>query len=99
MLGQVEHQAVRAGHLVNETSQLTGLRHPAVYPSAWILQARLPLIRKKQGAITPEMQIIASLESLRIAILQHRHSRPEEHTSELQSLMRTSYAVICLKKK
>src|SRR3546814_7677370 len=25
--------------------------------------------------------------------------RPEEHTSELQSLMRTSYAVFCLKKK
>src|SRR3546814_2422026 len=26
------------------------------------------------------------------------HSRSEEHTSELQSLMRTSYAVSCLKK-
>src|SRR3546814_16985945 len=26
-------------------------------------------------------------------------NRSEEHTSELQSLMRTSYAVICLKKK
>src|SRR3546814_6555057 len=28
-----------------------------------------------------------------------RHSRSEEHTSELQSLMRISYAVFCLKKK
>src|SRR3546814_4203109 len=28
-----------------------------------------------------------------------RHDRSEEHTSELQSLMRTSYAVFCLKKK
>src|SRR3546814_3826586 len=27
------------------------------------------------------------------------HVRSEEHTSELQSLMRTSYAVFCLKKK
>src|SRR3546814_7635520 len=27
------------------------------------------------------------------------HIRSEEHTSELQSLMRNSYAVICLKKK
>src|SRR3546814_7165646 len=26
-------------------------------------------------------------------------SRSEEHTSELQSLMRTSYSVLCLKKK
>src|SRR3546814_6848040 len=33
---------------------------------------------------------------------QHRlafHHRSEEHTSELQSLMRISYAVFCLKKK
>src|SRR3546814_5361597 len=28
-----------------------------------------------------------------------RSSRSEEHTSELQSLMRISYAVVCLKKK
>src|SRR3546814_2200167 len=28
-----------------------------------------------------------------------RHCRSEEHTSELQSLMRISYAVFCLKKK
>src|SRR3546814_6051933 len=31
--------------------------------------------------------------------LQHVHDRSEEHTSELQSLMRISYAVFCLKKK
>src|SRR3546814_2077093 len=29
----------------------------------------------------------------------HRPERSEEHTSELQSLMRISYAVFCLKKK
>src|SRR3546814_807126 len=29
----------------------------------------------------------------------HRTNRSEEHTSELQSLMRISYAVFCLKKK
>src|SRR3546814_3348140 len=29
----------------------------------------------------------------------HAHRRSEEHTSELQSLMRISYAVFCLKKK
>src|SRR3546814_1485207 len=28
-----------------------------------------------------------------------KHQRSEEHTSELQSLMRISYAVFCLKKK
>src|SRR3546814_19375425 len=29
----------------------------------------------------------------------HRRRRSEEHTSEHQSLMRTSYAVLCLKKQ
>src|SRR3546814_7609308 len=34
------------------------------------------------------------------AVRAHVHSgRSEEHTSELQSLMRISYAVFCLKKK
>src|SRR3546814_7301618 len=33
------------------------------------------------------------------AALAHRRGRSEEHTSELQSLMRISYAVFCLKKK
>src|SRR3546814_2407249 len=32
-------------------------------------------------------------------IVEGRHGRSEEHTSELQSLMRISYAVFCLKKK
>src|SRR3546814_6473539 len=31
--------------------------------------------------------------------IEYREGRSEEHTSELQSLMRISYAVFCLKKK
>src|SRR3546814_3679761 len=34
-----------------------------------------------------------------IALAHQRADRSEEHTSELQSLMRISYAVFCLKKK
>src|SRR3546814_9772544 len=34
-----------------------------------------------------------------VAAPAHRADRSEEHTSELQSLMRISYAVFCLKKK
>src|SRR3546814_7668483 len=37
--------------------------------------------------------------NLRAACLYCLSSRSEEHTSELQSLMRISYAVFCLKKK
>src|SRR3546814_8947341 len=40
------------------------------------------------------------LESaLKQGIALHVEERSEEHTSELQSLMRNSYAVFCLKKK
>src|SRR3546814_9913138 len=35
----------------------------------------------------------------RVARFQRSRRRSEEHTSELQSLMRISYAVFCLKKK
>src|SRR3546814_6254401 len=38
-------------------------------------------------------------DSFSIASNKVGQSRSEEHTSELQSLMRTSYAVFCLKKK
>src|SRR3546814_1369361 len=34
-----------------------------------------------------------------VQIFFHHQARSEEHTSELQSLMRISYAVFCLKKK
>src|SRR3546814_2688973 len=54
--------------------------------------------------------VIAVLESTRVfrigravamdvAVMEFVEARSEEHTSELQSLMRISYAVFCLKKK
>src|SRR3546814_6285405 len=39
------------------------------------------------------------IEAMRLAAPQVDARRSEEHTSELQSLMRISYAVFCLKKK
>src|SRR3546814_7424409 len=45
-------------------------------------------------------QFLALRDPPRIApVAQRLADRSEEHTSELQSLMRTSYAVFCLKKK
>src|SRR3546814_7892006 len=38
-------------------------------------------------------------DRLDVALAAGAHGRSEEHTSELQSLMRTSNAVSCLKKK
>src|SRR3546814_7744412 len=42
---------------------------------------------------------VSALPTIFIRRLSTCHSRSEEHTSELQSLMRSSYAVFCLKKK
>src|SRR3546814_7698527 len=42
---------------------------------------------------------IAHWDRLPFARFAHPRERSEEHTSELQSLMRISYAVFCLKKK
>src|SRR3546814_2551637 len=41
---------------------------------------------------------VAGVHAHRVKVLDRAH-RSEEHTSELQSLMRISYAVFCLKKK
>src|SRR3546814_4802574 len=58
------------------------------------LMATAEEIRKATGVtVTPVVADVTTPEG-RKAIL-----RSEEHTSELQSLMRNSYAVFCLKKK
>src|SRR3546814_3701647 len=49
-------------------------------------------------ALTSAGSIGCSRQAGPPALYQHA-SRSEEHTSELQSLMRISYAVFCLKKK
>src|SRR3546814_10788111 len=46
----------------------------------------------------PEGAQVTESDAIAFLMLDHR-SRSEEHTSELQSLMRISYAVFCLKKK
>src|SRR3546814_6058388 len=43
--------------------------------------------------------LIAAGTSAELRDAAQKHERSEEHTSEIQSLMRTSYAVFCLKKK
>src|SRR3546814_1024188 len=43
--------------------------------------------------------VLAEISCRRTVATPFRHPRSEEHTSELQSLMRISYAVFCLKKK
>src|SRR3546814_3793858 len=52
------------------------------------------------GIVRVGQQVAQSLGAAdRVGILVGDRSRSEEHTSELQSLMRISYAVLCLQKQ
>src|SRR3546814_6017678 len=57
-----------------------------------ILSSLIMLVRAK----TKDIAILRTMGASRIATMRI-FMRSEEHTSELQSLMRTSYAVFCLK--
>src|SRR3546814_2558940 len=53
----------------------------------------------QSGIRMPQGDQIWAVDALQALGHETRLSRSEEHTSELQSLMRISYAVFCLKKK
>src|SRR3546814_5454567 len=72
-----------------------------------MVRAERPRLGSKPPKIDPAIQIeveaairidVAVNQRCEAAIIIRRH-RSEEHTSELQSLMRISYAVFCLKNK
>src|SRR3546814_3464794 len=64
-------------------------------------------IRKDEGRVGDEQDVAdhqrgalqAACQFAPAELAEQRGDRSEEHTSELQSLMRISYAVFCLKKK
>src|SRR3546814_3191808 len=53
----------------------------------------------QSGYLTFTALMMAGLDGIKNKIDPGSAMRSEEHTSELQSLMRISYAVFCLKKK
>src|SRR3546814_10529089 len=56
-------------------------------------------IKSAMTDVLPDAQKEALLTKIPAGKLGEGEDRSEEHTSELQSLMRISYAVFCLKKK
>src|SRR3546814_9751113 len=78
------------GRLLLEMTRVgagSGLRSPAELP---LLGKTLLNLEAVSSALDPELAVRQIID---------KHLRSEEHTSELQSLMRSSYAVFCLKKK
>src|SRR3546814_5863123 len=68
-----------------------------VPPETFRMLSGLDLLRGMMEGRYPAAPITATLGFRLVEVAEGRRS--EEHTSELQSLMRISYAVFCLKKK
>src|SRR3546814_10719141 len=84
------HDETLAKHLVSitEVRMSPDLRHATVFVK--------PLLGKDEEAVLKALRTNTAYLQREVAT---RVKRSEEHTSELQSLMRHSYAVFCLKKK
>src|SRR3546814_8130423 len=80
-----------------------GAGNPAPHASmetpieAWI--TTMPMSISTGAADWLNLAALQQYPTLKIALSEGGIGRSEEHTSELQSLMRISYAVFCLKKK
>src|SRR3546814_5593619 len=86
--------AMRLTTFTARLSLPSGIRRP---PGLQMLPHQMtPIGQQTRGSIRLQKPGVLQRGDLRLEALQ---LRSEEHTSELQSLMRISYAVFCLKKK
>src|SRR3546814_2700952 len=79
------HGPARPGHAAPGPAAATA---PCTFQS--------PVHRPSPTNVSPWLRVSRQGTSIRSS---RQRKRSEEHTSELQSLMRISYAVFCLKKK
>src|SRR3546814_1424633 len=87
--------------LVASTIVSPGLSRPCCSAFSTMYQAMRALI-EPEGFMNSSLANTPSISSSGVSPMAsriEREMRSEEHTSELQSLMRISYAVFCLKKK
>src|SRR3546814_5740858 len=78
------------------TNRIPDSKLAAVRTEFHIVHSRRKRVHKAAASGVPGVVAASALLSGTLKIIV---TRSEEHTSELQSLMRISYAVFCLKKK
>src|SRR3546814_5332914 len=92
-------EALRHFHILplrTASTHRSGRPRPSTPGSAVrVRRAAVPCCSRSTGAAMQRCRGRTLCSSIR----SHRCGRSEEHTSELQSLMRNSYAVFCVKKK
>src|SRR3546814_8975438 len=89
---QGKTQRPALGDAFVERGRQTFFHVPAIAKAGKRIGTRLP--RKRVGV----RQYLPVEGAQLVVLLAQRQCRSEEHTSELQSLMRSPYAVFCLKK-
>src|SRR3546814_1243743 len=94
----VELAAVAAHDVLHDRQPDAVAVHPLVAAHS-ALQHHRDLLRRDPVAIVVDRQQQPGPPAGCAVAFAHGQQRSEEHTSELQSLMRISYAVFCLKKK
>src|SRR3546814_3187044 len=102
----IAFDAQRAAAATLQTLRANGHRDAYIRPLAWVGAGSFGLdvtghSQHLMVATTPTLVHLGGTRT-RLTVSPWRRnpaSRSEEHTSELQSLMRNSYAVFCLKKK
>src|SRR3546814_3807880 len=73
-------------------------RTDTLFPYTTLFRSALP-VRDFAGRCIAAIGISGPVWRMATPAMDEKVARSEEHTSELQSLMRISYAVFCLKKK
>src|SRR3546814_4428206 len=87
--------AALVDHFV-EAGRGSGLPHRQFAPAAmqWLERHDWPGNVRELGNVVQRLAVLS-----RDTVVTERDVRSEKHTSELQSLMRTTYSVCCLKEK
>src|SRR3546814_10861802 len=89
-LGQVHGRQRRAGDGVGDVGAQVGIQHGGAHDAKQRIELFFGIFAASKMPACVASTRYRTLSSMR---------RSEEHTSELQSLMRIAYAVFCLKKK
>src|SRR3546814_5143590 len=74
-------------------------RHASARPAPGTPTGSGDVVDPENPIATPELAPLIPERAKFVACVNGKSLRSEEHTSELQSLMRISYAVFCLNKK
>src|SRR3546814_7954178 len=105
---RVSELLIDQGHWISAKRGEVLIRENQAAPSLFYLAEGRALIQRDgadvgtlaDGALIGEATVLDGSHATGTVILtSNARLRSEEHTSELQSLMRISYAVFCLKKK